>query len=112
MAKVIKLKSREGFRTYDGYFTYLVIPNHHAGRKNVYDVLVRCPSDPVTIGRELDLPIVRSVILDWEVIGKKAVPDYIGDQGQVRAALAAVSAVRRARLQKDWKLKSKALKHR
>lgn len=84
MAKKIRFFS-ETIKTVRGVFTYLIIPDRNSGRKNVFTVLVKNVSDPVTIGRELPIADARQLIVDFENVPKNFV--NFGDRGGVVARL-------------------------
>lgn len=86
---MIRLKRSNNSFYYSKNFKYWVLYNYAAGRKDRYDVFILNADDPVTVGRELDLATVRSLIEDYERVGAEL--DYYGDRESVLKALQIVS---------------------
>jgi len=84
-------------KMYVGVFKYLVAYDYSAGLPERYTVLILNVDDPVTVGRELNLATVRSLIADYEQVGKK-LPCYTGGRSDVLLCLKQVSELRRKRV--------------
>ncbi len=76
----IRLRKREQAYSYEGNLHYLISYDDRSGKSNVYTVMILNVDDPVIIGRELDLKVVRSVIERFEAI---APLDWFGDRKTV-----------------------------
>ena len=77
---MIRLRKNVVALSYSGKLNYLVILDRNSGKPNVYTVLVPNVNDPVTIGRELPLDVVRDLIARYE----KVAPEYwFGDRRSV-----------------------------
>lgn len=97
---MIRLKRSNNTFFYTKTFKYWILYNHASGRKDRYDVFILNADDPVTVGRELDLAAVRSLIEDYEEVGSKL--DYYGDRESVLEALQIVSKRRLHTLQDGY----------
>ncbi len=97
---MIRLKNTPD-KFYQGHAKYVVSYDHAAGRDDRYHVWLLNSGDPVTIGRELDLPIVRGLIEEYEAYFtdrmKAGLAPYYGYRRSALAALRAISAARLAR---------------
>ena len=87
---MIRLKSTKD-KYFLGNFKYLIAYDHAAGKKDRYTVLILNVDDPVTIGRELDLKTVRSLIADYELEVRNYygtdIQMWEGDRESVRAIM-------------------------
>ncbi len=70
MKKPVQLKKADAY-VYRGTMNYLIAYDYSAGKADRYTVLVLNDYDPVTIGRELDLPTVCDLIGDYEMYAKR-----------------------------------------
>lgn len=74
------LKKHKSF-SYTGIFHYLIAYDYMAGSKDRYTVFILNSDDPITVGRELDISNVCSLIKDYEECGKQI--EYIGERKDV-----------------------------
>lgn len=72
---------------------YLVAYDYSAGRADRYTVLVLNADDPVTIGREVDLPTARTLLYEYEAAAK-TLPNWTGHRRDVLQCLKQVSEQR------------------
>lgn len=68
----IRLKHRHDSFTYHNHkvdsFSYLVVKDDAAGKKERYTVMILNAQDPLIIGRELDLKTIRELIKRFEIV--------------------------------------------
>lgn len=83
---MIRLKLATKDRIYRGIINYLIAYDYGAGLDNRYTVFALNCDDPVTIGRELPLTVVRSVIADFELFAQR-LPFYTGGRADVLSCL-------------------------
>lgn len=90
---MIRLKRSPKDRIYQGWMNYIVAYDHMSGRKDRYSLLILNVGDPVTVGREINLATVRSLIAEYEEEAE-ALP-FFGAREEVLLCLKRVSAKRR-----------------
>ncbi len=78
----MKINSHKAYRV-DLNFSYLIIYNYCAGRKNVYDVHVHNADDPVVTGQELNMKNIKQLINDYENMIMKTLRFYSGNRKDV-----------------------------
>lgn len=83
-------------RRFTGVFRYLIAYDYAAGRSNRYTVLILNVDDPVTVGRELPLPVCKALIRDYEETAYEMGLIFMGDRRDVLKCMKKVTAKRRA----------------
>lgn len=87
--KKLYLQWQNAYR-YEGNLRYLIVYDYMCGRKNRYRVLVLNVDDPVTIGRELPMGVVKGLIADYEEAAL-TLPFYTGRRADVLKCLKKVT---------------------